>query len=316
MDFRANTDEFLYLLSIAIVLLVLFFWVFVRFSKAEKDRLQVAKDRDSFDSLKDGVPTPAQSVRVGRRQALHSIHERFVRMRRFVLAAIFIIGAPLMMLPFLEGTPSVTLSLFIGIATAVIGIALRPIVENAFSGLVLSMSYPARIGDTVLIDGHYGTIERIGLTQSVIKIWDWRRYVIPNSKFLQKEFINLSFIDKYEWAAVEFWVDPKSDIDLVERLAVEIMKSSKELLSGDQPAFWVMGLNKEAVQCWVCGWAETPSLAWNLKSEVRKGLMKSFQDHDILYHSIHQNVQLAMSPDQIAAMTAGGRAPVIAEPNR
>lgn len=262
-----------------------------RLKRAEQWRIKNVEKRGSLEPLDASTPLKNQE-KMALRRAAESIHDRFTNIRRILVLTTIVIGGPLLLLPFLEGSTSVSISLLIGIATAVIGIAVRPVVENTISGLVLSFSYPARIGDTVMIDGHYGTIERIGITQSIIKIWDWRRYVIPNSKFLNKEFINLSYIDKFEWACVEFWVSHESDIEQVERLAVETMRQAPGFFNHEDPRFWVMELGRDAIKCWICGWALNPADAWELKAYVRKRLISTFREAGVQSHQFRNHLDI------------------------
>jgi small-conductance mechanosensitive channel len=57
----------------------------------------------------------------------------------------------------------------------------------------------------VLVEGFYGTIEDVTLTHTVVKIWDWRRYVIPDARMLSDPFVSASLFDPFVWSSVEFW---------------------------------------------------------------------------------------------------------------
>jgi small-conductance mechanosensitive channel len=167
--------------------------------------------------------------------------------------------------------------------------------ENAVAGVVITLSQPIRINDTVIIDGRYGTVERIHLLFTVVKIWNWRRFVIPNHKLLQKEFENLTVIDGSEWAYVEFHVSPRSDLELVKKLAKSSMKC--RYLSGrEAPSFWVMDLGQQSIKCWVAGWAESPAEAWALKSHSRKKLAQLFIQNHVDFHLVSNRVDLISQP--------------------
>jgi hypothetical protein len=56
-----------------------------------------------------------------------------------------------------------------------------------------------------------------------------------------------------------------------------------------------MEIAKDAIKCWVCGWTATPSLAWQLKSDVRKRLVIEFRERGIKLHSMQQNVSFTSS---------------------
>jgi small-conductance mechanosensitive channel len=77
-----------------------------------------------------------------------------------------------------------------GVAGVVIGLAAQRTVANLLAGIQLAVFQPIRIGDAVVVEGDYGTVEEIGLTYVVIKIWDERRLILPVSYFLEKPFQN------------------------------------------------------------------------------------------------------------------------------
>jgi small-conductance mechanosensitive channel len=176
--------------------------------------------------------------------------------------------------------------LIAAILAAVIGIAARPFLENLISGIVITFSRQFRTGDTVLIDGKdYGTVEDITITHSVIKLWDWKRLIIPNGKMLNKELVSYTTKDSYIWASTEFWVAYDSDIDKVRSIAIDVASDSKYLATRERPKFWVMALEKDGIKCWVCAWTKSPTDSWYLKIDVRQKLIKKLQEHGIQPHA-------------------------------
>ncbi len=266
--------------------------------KMEMSRKSQVKNRKAFEAIATESPVD-NPKREARKVGLESIERRFVYLRRIIFAVIFMLGLPLIILPFVSQAPTAYISFFVGLCTLIIGIAAKPWVENVIAGIVLSTGYPLRIGDTVIIDEHYGTVEKIALTYTIIKIWDWRRYVIPNNRLLQKEFVNYSAIDKHIWAQVEFSVSPNCDIEQVEKFAIEAAKSSQYYSEYEEPSFWIMELNRDSIICWLAAWAETPSLAWELKHDIRKFLIKKFKEAEIDFQMQSLKiVQKEQSPSQ------------------
>jgi small-conductance mechanosensitive channel len=170
------------------------------------------------------------------------------------------------------------LSFLVALAIAIVGIAARPLIENFISGIVLSFSRQLRVGDTVLLnDEHYGTVEDINPTHTVVKLWDWRRYVIPNSSMLQKEIISYSHKDDYLWTHISFHVTPRAKIEDVERLAIAAGRECAFMADYEPPQFWVRELLPESTLCWLALWARKPEDAWYLRAEVRKILLQKLQ---------------------------------------
>lgn len=296
MEFVVSSlrDDSLFL-GITIGITILISWlVWTKIRKTEKGRRYSVNRRTSFESLKTETPLD-EPVKEARLRASANITNRYRILRFSVVGVIVVISGTLITVPYLDIVPAAYISLFIGTATVVIGVAAKPFVENLISGFVISLAKPIRLGDTVLIEEHYGTVEEITLTYTIIKIWDWRRYIVPNHVLLQKEFINLSMVDKYQWAYVEFWVASDEDIESVEKLALESAKQSQYYQDFEDPAFWIMEKGKEATLCWVAAWANTPSDAWMLKHEIRRNISVKMRQQGMKTQikNVHLNQDMA-----------------------
>lgn len=254
-----------------------------RLKKLEESRQRHVEEMQRFDAVRTESPVrnPNQEAR---ERALGSIETRFSLIRGTLIPILIAITGVLTVVPLLEDVPATFLSLLVAAIGVVIGVAARPFLENFICGLVITFSKPFRLGDTVMIDGNFGTIEDITVTHTVVKIWDWRRLMIPNQQMISKEFINYSMTDRYVWAWVEFHVEAAADLDLVRSLAISAAKTSSAFSEFEEPRFWVMELGRDSTTCWVAAWAESPSASWQLKHEIRTKLASDLHSHGIRTH--------------------------------
>ncbi|MET7622206.1 mechanosensitive ion channel domain-containing protein [Streptomyces sp. NPDC005408] len=79
-----------------------------------------------------------------------------------------------------------------GVLGIVAGIAAQSTLGNLFAGLQIAFGDMVRIGDTVVVDGEWGTVEEITLTFLAVRTWDERRITMPVSYFTGKPFENWS----------------------------------------------------------------------------------------------------------------------------
>ena len=77
-----------------------------------------------------------------------------------------------------------------GAAGLILGLAARPLLTNLIAGMQIAITQPIRIEDAVIVEGEWGWIEDITSTYVVVRLWDWRRMVVPMSYFLEKPFQN------------------------------------------------------------------------------------------------------------------------------
>lgn len=243
----------------------------------------------------DGPLDDASQAARGR--ALNSIEQYFRHSRRVLVPSILLFTVIGLAVPFVDEVPAAFLSLFAGAITVIIGIAARAVLENMLAGLVLTVSKAVNIGDTVMLEGHYGTVEEISMTHTTIKIWDWRRYVVPNRRMLDVELVNYTLNDRYQWSQIEFWVAYDADMALVERLAVEAPRSSAAYAPYEAPRFWVMELAPHGVRCLVAAWADGPAQGWDLKHDTRMALIAAFAEHGIASHTWTVGTEHRMGPD-------------------
>lgn len=276
-------SQILYIILLSIAGLSLLFLLRWLLKQVERKRHVAIK----ADDYQHAVPTssPQQDpLRDVQKTRSRSIHFRFSIIRHaltllFILLVLFISS-----IPFIDKIPATLLSLVVAATGVIIGIAARPFIENLIAGIVITFSRHLRIGDTIYIDEIYGTIEDISLVYTIIKSWDWRRYVIPNADMLTKEFISLTLNDSYRWAYIEFWVAPDTDLTEVKKHAVEIARDCPHFAPHEDPSLWVMGLEKEGMRCWLAAWADSPGDAWMLMSEMRTGVAEKLRVLNISPH--------------------------------
>lgn len=249
----------------------------------ESKRLAALSKKDLSEAVETDSPEE-DSEKIAKHRAVVSVENRFIFIRRLFIPAMVLFTLFIMVVPFLTLLPAAYISIFAGAIAVLVGIAARPLIENLFAGLVITFNQPIRVGDTVIIQGRYGTVEDINLLNTIIKVWNWRRFIVPNNKLLSIEYENLSLNSESEWAHITFWVEPTVDIERLRELAKTAMRSCKALSPVEDPSFWVMTMDKDAIECWVAGWADSPAEAWALKSGTRRNLSKLLNEQKINFH--------------------------------
>lgn len=297
----------LYLAITGVAGLGILWWLKISIEKVQEKRLTRIEDVEHFNPIPTRTPLKNPKRRA-RQAALQSILSRFSIIRRLLLVGLFILWGIALSFPFLGEFPARLVSLLGAGGAIVLGIAAKPVVENIIAGMMISFSGELRTGDTVKIDDHYGTVEDISLTHTTIKIWDWRRYIIPNIRMLTKEFINYTVNDTFIWAYVTFWVAYDADMDTVEAIAVNAARESEYFAGRESPRFWTMEMEKESVQCWVAAWAESPAEAWLLRAEIRRkmaqGLKAAGIRPHVYQHRMGEDEILHLLKNQDGPMTA------------
>jgi small-conductance mechanosensitive channel len=113
--------------------------------------------------------------------------------RRVLVAVVAVVAAAAMLLTFPSmRTVGTSMLASAGLLGIVAGIAAQSTLGNLFAGLQIAFGDMVRIGDTVVVDGEWGTVEEITLTFLTVRTWDERRITMPVSYFTGRPFENWS----------------------------------------------------------------------------------------------------------------------------
>ncbi|MEU6823245.1 mechanosensitive ion channel domain-containing protein [Streptomyces atriruber] len=113
--------------------------------------------------------------------------------QRVVTAIVGVVAAAAMLLTFpAMQAAGASLLASAGVLGIVAGVAAQSTLGNLFAGLQIAFGDMVRLGDTVVVDGEWGTIDEITLTFLTVRTWDERRITMPVSYFTSKPFENWS----------------------------------------------------------------------------------------------------------------------------
>jgi small-conductance mechanosensitive channel len=210
---------------------------------------------------------------------LRGVRTQLSVLRSVFEAATYIIAAALLLMQF-ETVRNVGVSLLAsaGLAGIVIGLAAQKPVASLLAGIQISFTQPIRIGDNVVVEGEFGTIEEITLTYVVVKVWDERRLVLPISQFLDKPFQNWSKGGDSMLGVVRLLVDFSTDLDAVRAELRRILdQEGKELWNGKVATVVVEDVLDRTLQVRVLV-SGAPGVLFDLRALVREQLMRYLRE--------------------------------------
>ena len=107
------------------------------------------------------------------------------------LIAVFVVVGTLMIVQSLGYNVSTILQ-GLGIGGLAFALAAQDTIANLFGSLVVAIDQPFKIGETVKIGTHTGTVEDIGLRSTKIRLIDKSLVVMPNKLVSSEAIVNLS----------------------------------------------------------------------------------------------------------------------------
>ncbi|MFG1806606.1 mechanosensitive ion channel family protein [Streptomyces sp. NPDC049040] len=149
--------------------------------------------------------------------------------QRVFTAIVMVIAIASMLFSFPEmRTVGASMLASAGIIGIVAGVAAQATLGNLFAGLQIAFGDMVRIGDTVVVDGEWGTVEEITLTYLSVRTWDERRITMPVSYFTSKPFENWSRGDPRMTGTVYFHLDHAVPVDAMRKRLHEVLEQTKE----------------------------------------------------------------------------------------
>lgn len=113
-----------------------------------------------------------------------------------------------------------------GVAGIVVGLAAQPLLGNLLAGMQIAITQPIRIGDAVFVENEFGFVEEITSTYVTVRLWDWRRMVLPLTYFLQKPFQNWTRSGSQLLGNAKIYLDYTAPMDRIRAKAEEIVRTS------------------------------------------------------------------------------------------
>jgi small-conductance mechanosensitive channel len=163
-----------------------------------------------------------------------------------------------------------------GVAGLVVGLAARPVLSNLFAGVQIAMTQPIRLEDAVIVENEFGWIEEITGTYVVVRLWDWRRLIVPLSYFIEKPFQNWTRHSAALIGSVLVYADYTVPVGPVRDELRRIVSRSK-LWDGQVVNLQVTGATDDSIELRALVSAANASAASDLRCEVREELIAFLQ---------------------------------------
>jgi small-conductance mechanosensitive channel len=163
-----------------------------------------------------------------------------------------------------------------GVAGIVAGLAARPVLSNLFAGVQLAMTQPIRIDDQVIIENEWGSIEEITSTYVVVRLWDWRRLIVPLTYFIEKPFQNWTRETAALIGTSFIYVDYRAPVEAIRQKLNDIVKASK-LWDGRVVSLQVTDAKEGTIELRCLTSANNAPHVFDLRCEVREKLIDFLQ---------------------------------------
>lgn len=182
----------------------------------------------------------------------------------------------------------------LGISGVAIGFAFRDILQNFLAGILILLTEPFQIDDQIVFKDFEGTVEQIQTRATMIRTYDGRRIVIPNSElFTNSVIVNTAF--EHRRLEYDVGIGYGDDIDTARQLILEAIHETNGVLQDPAPDAIVVALADSTVNIRARWWVQPPRRAdvldlqdrvlTNIKNKLTaNGIDLPFPTQQILFH--------------------------------
>lgn len=160
-----------------------------------------------------------------------------------------------------------------GVISLVAGIAAQDSLSNTFAGLQITFTDALRVGDVVVVDGEFGTVEEITLTYVVLRAWDDRRFIVPSTQFTQSTFENWTRLHSKLAGTVELHLDWRAPVGLI-RNEVDRLLMETDLWDHRSSSVQVTDSSDGWMLVRIAVTAKTSGDLWDLRCYLRENLIE------------------------------------------
>lgn len=150
--------------------------------------------------------------------------------RRLVFTVILLIGAGIALSQF-EKLNKLAAGLLASSALLglVLGFAAQKVLANPLAGIMLAITQPIRIGDSIEIEDVAGRVDDVTLAHTFVDTGDGRLMVVPNEMVVSSVVFNRSTGDRSAPASISVWVPPEADLARARAALEELEVSSVDV---------------------------------------------------------------------------------------
>lgn len=149
-----------------------------------------------------------------------------------------------------------TLLAGVGIMGVTIGFALQDVAKNFIAGVLLLLTQPFELGDTIEVSGHTGTVAAISLRSTDLRSVDGRLVIIPNADIFASSIINYTR-SIHRRVALKIGVDPGTDLEKAVRIGLAALDAVAGVMSEPGPVFAFDAFGDATINGTLYYWVDT-----------------------------------------------------------
>ena len=177
------------------------------------------------------------------------------------------------------GVETTSFLAILGAAGLAIGLALKDSLGNFASGVMIILFKPFKVGDVVSAAGVTGTVNEVGIFNSVFITPDNQKIIVPNGAITSGSITNINANDTRRVDLV-VGIGYEDDIKKAKEVLNTIVTSNEKILLDKGITIAVSELADSSVNFVVRAWVNTPDY-WDVKFALTENIKLTFDKEGI-----------------------------------
>jgi small conductance mechanosensitive channel len=162
----------------------------------------------------------------------------------------------------------------VGVVSLALGFAVKDMLNNFMSGILILLQQPFRVGDEIKHKDLEGIVDYINIRYTVLIGFDGRKFLIPNGE-IYANIIVVNTLSNCRWSSFEINVDVSNDFEKISELILAAFQKIEGVMKKPAPSVTLSNLSTNGMTV-KCSWTTSPynSQISTVKSEVLKQIKK------------------------------------------
>lgn len=203
--------------------------------------------------------------------------------KRFLQLIVYSIAAVLILWTFEIDVTGLLASL--GIGALIIGFALKDVIENWVSGLLILSGKIYKIGDVIQVGTMKGVVTGISLRTTILKTYDRNEIIMPNSLLIKEKIMNLTGGSKETVTNVIFYIDYVYDVEKAKTEIEKVIRSHPNVVVDEKrkrEIRFLVRCKEWTTEIETLFWINAPENEEFIRSSVTELVKKKFTEAKIL----------------------------------
>lgn len=218
---------------------------------------------------------------------MHNDPTNYKFLKHLILGLIYVVGISLSIyvIPSLRTIASSLLA-GAGILAVSVGFASQHALSNIISGFFIVVFKPFKVNDRLSVRNFQGTVEDITLRHTVIRDFENKRIVIPNTVISEEIIVNSDFNEQKICKWIDVTISHDSDLELAKSIMEqEVLKHpmhidirTDELIASGEPEVpvRVISLRENGIVLRAWAWSREAAIAFRMSCDLYESIKKRF----------------------------------------